>query len=180
MKKQRNHIARFLIVAAMTMIGCYVGQTAIQNASADSAKKVTPPLPDLRGPEAIRHLEQTGLYNSLSAAVTAARLPGRRWHRDFHCSSARRAQRSWRWPRLHHLLHSQRRQGRELPGQRHRLCAEIHKGRLRERRSQLRFNEALTRSFTSIGPNSESVQAEMPALCAMKVFSTIPHIRMKS
>jgi FG-GAP repeat len=73
MRKQRNRIARFLIIVAMTLVGCYAGLTAIRTAGADSAKKAAPPMPALRGPAAIRHLEQTGLYNSLSAAMTAAR-----------------------------------------------------------------------------------------------------------
>jgi FG-GAP repeat protein len=73
MRKQRNRIARFLIIVAMALIGCYAGLTAIRTAGADSAKKAAPPMPALGGPAAIRHLEQTGFYNSLSAAVKAAR-----------------------------------------------------------------------------------------------------------
>jgi FG-GAP repeat protein len=73
MKKQRSHITRFLIIASMALIGCYAGHTATRTAGADSTKNVAAPPSDLRGPAAIRHLEQTGLYNSLSAAVTAAR-----------------------------------------------------------------------------------------------------------
>ncbi len=73
MRKQRNRLARFLIIVAMALIGCYAGLTAIRTAGADSTNKAAPPMPALRGPAAIRHLEQTGLYNSLSAAVTAAR-----------------------------------------------------------------------------------------------------------
>jgi FG-GAP repeat len=73
MKKQRYRIARFLLIAVMALAGCYAGQTAIRIAGADPAKNVAPPPPTLRGLAAIQHLEQTGLYNSLSAAVTAAR-----------------------------------------------------------------------------------------------------------
>jgi FG-GAP repeat protein len=73
MRKQGNHIARFLIIMAMALVGCYAGLTAIRTAGADSTEKAAPPMPALRGPAAIRHLEQTGLYNSLSAALTAAR-----------------------------------------------------------------------------------------------------------
>jgi FG-GAP repeat len=76
MNTQRNRIARFLIIVAMALIGCYAGLTAIRTAGADSTKKAAPPMPALptrSGPAAIRHLEQTGLYNSLSAALTAAR-----------------------------------------------------------------------------------------------------------
>jgi FG-GAP repeat protein len=76
MRNQRNRIARFLIIIAMVLLGCYAGLTAIRTVGADSTKKAAPPIPALptrSGPAAIRHLEQTGLYNSLSAAVTAAR-----------------------------------------------------------------------------------------------------------
>ncbi len=73
MREQRNRLARFLIIVAMALIGCYAGLTAIRTAGADSTNKAAPPMPALRGPAAIRHLEQTGLYNSLSAALTAAR-----------------------------------------------------------------------------------------------------------
>jgi len=73
MKYRRIHIARFLIITAMALAGCYLGLTPGRTAGADSAKKATLPLPELRGPEAIRHLEQQGLYDSLSAAVRAAR-----------------------------------------------------------------------------------------------------------
>jgi hypothetical protein len=72
MKKLRTHITRFLIVAA-ALICIYFTLTTGRTAGADSRKKSARPTPDLRGPAAIRHLEQTGLYNSLSAALTAAR-----------------------------------------------------------------------------------------------------------
>ena len=72
MKKLRTHITRFLIVLAALICG-YFTLTTGRTAGADSTKNSARPTPDLRGPEAIRHLEQTGLYNSLSAAVTAAR-----------------------------------------------------------------------------------------------------------
>ena len=73
MKNRRIRINGFLIITVLTVIGCCVGLTARRGAIADSAKNVATPMPALRGPAAIRHLEQTGLYNSLSAAVTAAR-----------------------------------------------------------------------------------------------------------
>ena len=72
MKNLRTHITRFLIVAAALICG-YFTLTTGRTAGADSTKNSARPMPDLRGPAAIRHLEQTGLYNSLSAAVTAAR-----------------------------------------------------------------------------------------------------------
>src|SRR5262245_39844311 len=72
MKNLRTHITRFLIVAAALTCG-YFTLTTGRTAGADSTKNSARPTPDLRGPAAIRHLEQTGLYNSLSAAVTAAR-----------------------------------------------------------------------------------------------------------
>jgi FG-GAP repeat len=79
LKSQRIHIARFLIIMAMALIGVYASLQATRTAGADSAHKAAPPptasLPvrsTLHGPAAIKHLEQTGLYRSLSAAVTAA------------------------------------------------------------------------------------------------------------
>src|SRR5262245_41612005 len=72
MKILGTHITRFLIVAAALICG-YFTQTTGRTAGADSTKNSARPTPELRGPAAIRHLEQTGLYNSLSAAVTAAR-----------------------------------------------------------------------------------------------------------
>jgi FG-GAP repeat len=72
MKTLRTHITRFLIVVAALICG-YFTLTMGRTAGADSTKNSARPTPDLRGPAAIRHLEQTGLYNSLSAAVTAAR-----------------------------------------------------------------------------------------------------------
>src|SRR5262245_57643369 len=71
MKNLRTHITRFLIVAAL--ICGYFTLTTGRTAGADTTKNSARPAPDLRGPAAIRRLEQTGLYNSLSAAVTAAR-----------------------------------------------------------------------------------------------------------
>ena len=72
MKNQRTHITRFLIIVAIALIGCYAGLTAIRTAGADSTKKAAPPMPALRGPAAIRHLEQTGLYNTLSHLYLAS------------------------------------------------------------------------------------------------------------
>jgi FG-GAP repeat len=72
-KNQQIHITRFLIIVTMALIGCYIGLTPGRTAGAGSAHKTTYLLPSLRGEAAIGHLKQTGLYNSLSAAVTAAR-----------------------------------------------------------------------------------------------------------
>jgi FG-GAP repeat protein/putative Ig domain-containing protein len=71
MKNQRTRITRFLIIVAMVLIGCYLGLTP--GRTAGSANKATSLLPSLSGEAAIGHLKQTGLYNSLSAALTAAR-----------------------------------------------------------------------------------------------------------
>jgi hypothetical protein len=73
MKNRRIRINGFLIITALTVIGCCVGLTARRVAIADSAKNVATPMPTLHGKAAFRHLEQTGLRNSLWAAVTAAR-----------------------------------------------------------------------------------------------------------
>src|SRR5262249_19086115 len=72
MKTLRTHITRFLIVAAALICG-YFTLTTGRTAGADSTKNSARPTPDLRGPPANRHAEKTGLYNALSAAVTAAR-----------------------------------------------------------------------------------------------------------
>jgi predicted amidohydrolase len=72
MKNIRTHITRLLIVVVALICG-YFTLTTGRTAGADSTKNSAQPTLDLRGPAAIRHLEQTGLYNSLSAAVTAAR-----------------------------------------------------------------------------------------------------------
>jgi hypothetical protein len=74
MKNRRINISRFLIITALALIGCYAGLTAGRNAGAEAPKDVATPLPALRGEAAFRHLEQTGLHNSLWAAVTAARF----------------------------------------------------------------------------------------------------------
>ena len=73
MKNQRTHIMRFLIIVAIALIGSYLSLTPGRTAGDGSADKATPPLPTLCGEAAIGHLKQTGLYHSLSAAVTAAR-----------------------------------------------------------------------------------------------------------
>ena len=79
LKCQRIHLARFLIIAALALIGVYASLKPIRTVGADSVNKAAPPLSaplpassTLHGPAAFKHLEQTGLYNSLSAAVTAA------------------------------------------------------------------------------------------------------------
>ena len=79
LKSQRIHIARFLIIMAIALIGVYASLKPTRTVGADSVHKAAPPpsasLPvrsTVHGSAAIKHLEQTGLYNSLSAAVTAA------------------------------------------------------------------------------------------------------------
>ncbi len=73
MKNQHTHITRFLIIVVIVLIGCYISMTVGRTAGAGSDGKATPLLPNLRGEAAIGHLKQTGLYHSLSAAMTAAR-----------------------------------------------------------------------------------------------------------
>src|ERR1044072_8883508 len=75
LKSQRIQITRFLIVMALALIGVYASLKPTRTVGADSAPPPSASLPvrsTLHGPAAIKHLEQTGLYNSLSAAVTAA------------------------------------------------------------------------------------------------------------
>src|SRR5262249_32224170 len=62
-----------LSLTALAWIGSRLGLTADRGASAEEPKKVVTPPHAMRGRPAIEHLEQAGLYNSLSAAVTAAR-----------------------------------------------------------------------------------------------------------
>src|SRR5262249_46993191 len=79
MKNRQINILRFPI--ALALIGCLLGLTADRSAGAEALKKVAAPMYQMRGQmrgqmqgkQAIEHLEQAGLYNSLSAAVTAAR-----------------------------------------------------------------------------------------------------------
>jgi hypothetical protein len=79
MKSQRIHLARFLIILAIALIGVYASLKQTRTVGADSANKAAPPssapvlVRPTHRPAAIKHLEQTGLYNSLSAAVTAAK-----------------------------------------------------------------------------------------------------------
>ena len=73
MKNRKISILCFLVLTALALIGYRLGQTADRGAGAEEPKKVATQLPAMSGKPAIEHLEQTGLYNSLSAAVTAAR-----------------------------------------------------------------------------------------------------------
>src|SRR5262249_37398515 len=73
MKNRQISILRLLILMALALIGYRLWLTADRGAGAEGAQKVGAPLPAMRGRPAIEHLEQSGLYNSLSAAVTAAR-----------------------------------------------------------------------------------------------------------
>ena len=72
LKSHRIHIARFLIIVALALIGVYASLQPTRTVGAGSTNKAAPPPPALHGPAALKHLEQAGLYNSLSAAVTAA------------------------------------------------------------------------------------------------------------
>ncbi|HZF38328.1 MAG TPA: hypothetical protein VE715_05875, partial [Blastocatellia bacterium] len=72
-KNRRISILCFLILTALALIGYRLGLTAHRGANADEPKKVATTLPAMHGRPAIEHLEQSGLHNSLSAAVTAAR-----------------------------------------------------------------------------------------------------------
>ena len=74
LKSQRIYILRFLIIVALVLIGVYASLKSTRTVGADSTHKAAPPPvhPTLHGPAALKHLEQTGLYNSLSSAVTAA------------------------------------------------------------------------------------------------------------
>jgi FG-GAP repeat len=73
MKNRQISILRFMILTALALIGYRLGVTAYRGAAAEGPKKVATPLPAVRVRPAIEHLKQSGLYNSLSAAVTAAR-----------------------------------------------------------------------------------------------------------
>jgi hypothetical protein len=73
MKNRQISILRFLILTALALVGYRLGLTAYRGAAAEEPKKVATPLPAMRVRPAIDHLKQTGLYNSLAAAVTAAR-----------------------------------------------------------------------------------------------------------
>jgi len=78
LQSQRTHIARFLIIMVLALIGVYASLKQTRTVGAGSANKAasppSAPLParsTLHGPAVFKHLEQTGLYNSLSAAATA-------------------------------------------------------------------------------------------------------------
>jgi hypothetical protein len=77
MKKPRTHVTRFLIVAAALICG-YFTLTTGRTAGVDSMKNSAGPAPGLRGPAAIRHLEQTGLpllpYKNLCTPQIASYL----------------------------------------------------------------------------------------------------------
>src|SRR5262245_23646390 len=73
MKNRQIIILRFLILTALALIGYRLGLTAHRSAGAEAPKKVAAPPPAMSLRPAIEHLKQTGLYNSLAAAVTVAR-----------------------------------------------------------------------------------------------------------
>src|SRR5262245_1005582 len=72
MKNRQISILCFLILTAMALIGYRMGP-AYRGAVAEESKIVATPPHAMRGRPAIEYLEQSGLHNSLSAAVTAAR-----------------------------------------------------------------------------------------------------------
>src|SRR5262245_15272244 len=73
MKNRQISILSFLALTALAMIGYRLSLTANRGAGAEEPKKVATPLRAMSGRQAIERLEQSGLYNSLSAAVTSAR-----------------------------------------------------------------------------------------------------------
>jgi len=73
MKNRKISILCFLVLTALALISYRLSLTADRVAGAEEPKKGATPLPAMSGRPAIEHLEKSGLYNSLSAAVTAAR-----------------------------------------------------------------------------------------------------------
>src|SRR5262245_25192127 len=73
MKNRQISILCFLVLTALALIGYRMGRTADRGAVAEESKIVATPPHAMRGRPAIEYLEQSGLHNSLSAAVTAAR-----------------------------------------------------------------------------------------------------------
>jgi hypothetical protein len=75
MKNRQISISCFLVLTltALALIGYRLSLTGDRGAGAEEPKKVATQLPAMSGKPAIEHLERSGLYNSLSAAVTAAR-----------------------------------------------------------------------------------------------------------
>src|SRR5499427_5035036 len=73
MKNRQISILCFLILTALALIGYRLGRPAYRGAVAEESKMVATPPHAMRGKPAIEYLEQSGLHNSLSAAVTAAR-----------------------------------------------------------------------------------------------------------
>ncbi|HEY9435845.1 MAG TPA: FG-GAP repeat protein, partial [Blastocatellia bacterium] len=73
MKNRKISILCFLVLTALALIGYRLGRTADRGAVAEESKVVATPPHAMRGRPAIEYLEQSGLHNSLSATVTAAR-----------------------------------------------------------------------------------------------------------
>src|SRR5215813_12428112 len=73
MKNRQISILCFLILTALALIGYRRSLSADRVAVAEESKIVATPPHAIRGRRAIEYLEQSGLHNSLSAAVTAAR-----------------------------------------------------------------------------------------------------------
>jgi hypothetical protein len=73
MKHHLINTTRSLTLRASAMTAYYVCPTTARPSVADSTTEGPPPMPALSGEAAVRHLRQTGLYDSLSAALAAAR-----------------------------------------------------------------------------------------------------------
>jgi hypothetical protein len=103
MKHRLINTTRSMTLKAPALSGRDVGPPAARPAGVDPTKEGSPPMPALRGEAAIRHLEQTGRRDSLSAALAAARYkvkasegggyeasnPKQRLHATFTTSGAR-------------------------------------------------------------------------------------------
>jgi hypothetical protein len=72
-KHRMINTTRSLALRAPTLTARYVCPPSARTAGADPTKEVPPTMPALSGEAAVRHLRQTGLYDSLSAALAAAR-----------------------------------------------------------------------------------------------------------
>jgi hypothetical protein len=72
MKHRLINTTRSLTLKAPALASRYVCPPAARPSGADPTKEVAPPMPTLGGEAAVRHLRQTGLRDSLSAALTAA------------------------------------------------------------------------------------------------------------
>jgi hypothetical protein len=72
MKRRLINATRSLTLRALALTGRYVCPPATRPAGANPTKEVPQPMPMPSGEVALRHLEQAGLHDSLSAALAAA------------------------------------------------------------------------------------------------------------